>query len=61
MINNSKLERENKIISISDFEAKQNLSNVFSILLEVVLRNPGLQKKIFNENDENNGNTNNTN
>ena len=44
-----------------DFEAKQNLLGFLSIAFEIAKRNPELSKKIFNENDENNGNTNNTN
>jgi len=38
-----------------DFEAKQNALGFFSALLETVLENPELCKKIFNENNEKNG------
>jgi len=41
-----------------DFEARQNALGFFSVALGVVLRNPELRKKIFNENNENNRDTN---
>lgn len=43
-----------------DFEARQNLFGFFSLLLKVAKRNPELWKQICNENNENNGDTNNT-
>jgi len=44
-----------------DFEAKQNATGFFSLLLKVAKRNPELWKQICNENNENNRDTNNTN
>ena len=44
-----------------DFEAKQNATGVFSILLKVAKRNPELWKQICNENNEDNRDTNNPN
>jgi len=59
--------RNDKIINKSsekkqlDFEAKQNATGFFSVLLKVAKRNPELWKQICNENNENNRDTNNTN
>jgi len=44
-----------------DFEAKQNATGFFSLLLKVAKRNPELWKQICNENNEDNRDTNNTN
>ena len=44
-----------------NFEAKQNATGFFSLLLKVAKRSPELWKQICNENNENNRNTNNTN
>jgi len=52
-------EKENK--EKTDFEAKQNATGFFSLLLKVAKRNPELWKQICNENNENNRDTNNTN
>ena len=49
---------QEKIKTAEDFEARQNATGLFSVMLGVVLRNPELRKKIFNENNENNRNTN---
>jgi len=51
---------EKQVKTNEDFEARQNATGFFNILLEVVLRSPELRKKIFNENNENNRDTNNT-
>jgi prephenate dehydrogenase len=45
----------------NDFEAKQNATGFFGLLLKVAKRNPELWKQICNENNENNRDTNNTN
>jgi prephenate dehydrogenase len=50
-------EKENK--EKMDFEAKQNATGFFSLLLKVAKRNPELWKQICNENNENNRDTNN--
>ena len=58
---------DNKIINKGvekkqlDFEAKQNATGFFSLLLKVAKRNPDLWKQICNENNENNRGSNNTN
>jgi prephenate dehydrogenase len=44
-----------------DFEAEQNATGFFNLLLKVAKRNPEIWKQIFNENNENNRDTNNTN
>ena len=44
-----------------DFEAEQNATGFFSLLLKVAKRDPELWKQICNENNENNRDTNNTN
>jgi len=36
-----------------DFEAKQNATGFFNLLLKVAKRNPEIWKQIFNENNEN--------
>ncbi len=44
----------------ADFEARQNLSGFFNLLLEIDMRNhPELYKKQFNENYDNNRSPNN--
>jgi len=49
---------EKQVKTEKDFEARQNAAGLFGVMLGVVLRNPELRKKIFNENNENNRNTN---
>ena len=49
---------EKQVKTNEDFEARQNALGFFNVALGVVLRNPELRKKIFNENNENNRNTN---
>ena len=49
---------EKQVKMMKDFEARQNATGFFSVALGVVLRNPELRKKIFNEDNENNRNTN---
>lgn len=44
-----------------DYEAKQNATGFFSLLLKVAKRNPELWKQICNEKNEDNRDTNNTN
>ena len=44
-----------------DFEAEQNSTGFFSLLLKVAKRNLELWKQICNENNENNRGSNNTN
>ena len=41
-----------KADSEESFEARQNAAGFFSVLFEVVMKNPELRKKVFNENDE---------
>jgi len=53
-----KIENENEQ---NNFEAQQNATGFFSLLLKVAKRNPELWKQICNENNENNRDTNNTN
>ena len=54
-------EKSEKRIEIKNFEAQQNATGFFSLLLKVAKRNPELWKQICNENNENNGSSNNTN
>jgi len=54
-------EKSEKRIEIKNFEAQQNATGFFSLLLKVAKRNPELWKQICNENNENNRDTNNTN
>jgi len=44
-----------------EFEAKQNATGFFSVLLKVAKKNPDIWKQICNEKNENNRDTNNTN
>ena len=44
-----------------DFEAEQNATGFFSLLLKVAKRNPELWKQICNKNNEDNRDTNNYN
>jgi len=53
---------ENKInYDRAHWEAKQNATGFFSLLLKVAKRNPKLWKQICNEKNEDNRDTNNTN
>ena len=54
-------EKSEKRIEIKNFEAQQNATGFFSLLLKVAKRNPDLWKQICNENNENNRGSNNTN
>jgi len=54
-------EKSEKRIEIKNFEAQQNATGFFSLLLKVAKRNPELWKQICNENNEDNRGSNNTN
>jgi len=58
---NDKIIEETREKKQLDFEAKQNATGFFSVLLKVAKRNPELWKQICNENNEDNRDTNNTN
>lgn len=54
--------KEQSKILDTDFEARQNLSGFFNLLLEIDMRNnPSLYKKKFNENYDDNRSPNNAN
>ena len=51
-------ESKEQLKTDTDFEARQNLSGFFSLLLEIDMRNhPELYKKKFNENYDDNKNS----
>lgn len=61
MSENNKEKFKKKYDDEIDFEAKQNATGFFSVLLKVAKRNPELWKQICNENNKDNRDTNNTN